>query len=277
MLRADADGVLERADIYRTPYMPAKGQFGLDGQGRRIQLVKFVDPAVNRNSYGTFIADAAGSPGRFFRCTYEVVLPNNVFVVPQRMAVSGDRMAMSSLLNHEDVDLAYTTRYETLSMFTTDDISPCLMTDSTYADIPVPLGTVMTTENVTNAASIDISPYFSIEPITLTMTDADTEELGSLCDLAAELLGLSGIDSEEDEGARPLVRNSVVAQGSPIWLNAPGAVGVEVYDSSGALMQRARITAGRSLSTVDWSPGLFFIRASDARGNPVGFGRVVVE
>lgn len=277
-LRTNADGVLERGDIYRTSYNLNMGHFGLDGQGRRYHRLPFWYTGGVGGSHGILIADTLGTPARFVRRNDQVVLPNNVFTIPQRFDVTGDQLAVSNLLHHEDVDLAYTTRYEGLSVFTTDDIDPCLMDDTTFAHIPVPLNPVMTTEEITTAVSVDVSAYYSIEPIALTLTTPDDEELVLLCEFVGELLGLNtGVNGTLAGETLPLIRNTLLARGTPIALNGTAMVTVEVYDSSGALTQRSLLNEERSLSTTTWSPGMYVIRAIDRNGSPLGIGRVVVE
>ncbi|HRH70765.1 MAG TPA: hypothetical protein PLB89_14785 [Flavobacteriales bacterium] len=276
-LRTNADGILDRGDLYRTPLVVRKGHLGIDADGRRYHRVYSLLPIVGPESHGMLIADTLGNPARFIRRDDQVVLPNNVFRIPQRIDVSGDRLVISGLLHHEHVDLAFTTRYESLSSFDTDEVFSCLMNDTMLAHIPVPLD-IMTTEDVADAASIDISAYYTSEPISLTFADEVLDELDPLCTFSTELLGLNvGLGDGSSVEIEPLVLNSIVALGSPILLNASGVHAVEAYDVHGTLVQRSTLVGSRSLATAGWAPGAYVIRALDKSGALLRIGRVVLE
>jgi len=276
-LRTDADGVLNGGDLYRTPLGLTRGQFGIDAAGRRFHLVNTIEPSTSASSQGMLVADTLSSPAQFIRRDDQVDLPNNVFIVPYAMDVNGDRLAFSGLLNHEDVDFAYTTRYETLSSVATDSVFSCLMDDTTFADLPIPLN-IMTTEDVTNAASIDVSAYYSSEPLVLSFTSVAPDPLEELCTFAGLLLqGTVGVHEDISAPQQPLVLNALVAQGVPLILNDPQANAVDVYDIYGALVQRSTLGGSRTISTTGWSTGVYLIRAVDRSGAPFRTQRVVVE
>ena len=276
-LRTDADGVLDRGDIYRTPLGLFTGQFGLDAQGRRYHFVNTTDLLTNATSQGILIADTLGSPARFIRRDDQVDLPNNVLLMPYGMDVAGDRLALSGLLNHEDVNLAYTTRYEMLTSIGTDSIFSCLMDDTTFVDIPVPMN-IMTTEVITDAASIDVSAYYSIEPLALSFTSVTPDPLEPLCTFAGILLqGGLGVDEGGPAPRSPLVLNSLVAQGTPLFLNDPDANAVDIYDIYGSLVQHSTLGGSRTVSTTGWSTGVYVVRAMDRSGSPFRTARIVVE
>lgn len=278
LLRTSTDGILERGDIYRTPLALTSGRFGLDGHGRRYHLVSVLDIATGSGSHGMLIADTLGTPALFVRRDDEVILPNNVFTIPQRFDVVGEQLAISNLLHHEDVDLAYTTRYEGLSMFTTDDIAPCLMDDTTLTHIPVPLDPVMTTEEVMDVVSLDVSAYYNVELTSLTLNVPEAEAVSPLCELADQLLGLStNTYSGSIANTSTLIRNSLVPQGTPILLNQDAVDRVEVYSSNGVLMQLSRLNNSHGVSTSALSPGMYFIRTIDKHGHLTGVGRFVLE
>ena len=278
-LRTDPDGVLDRGDLYRTPYSLQQGQLDIDGQGRRYHLATIAPTSPSQTySHGILIADTLGTPARFMLRDDQVILPNNVFNIPQRIHVAGNRLAVSNLLHNEDVDLAYTTRYEALSLFDTDAIDACLMYDTTFAHIPIPLDPVMTTTVITNAVSLDVSAYYTSEPLSLTLTPLDPDALEPLCPFVSELLAIpAGLSADAAEERSPLLLNSFITQGSPIVLNDLGATALDVYDISGVLVQRYRLEGQLSLPTAGWSAGVYVVRAMDGRGVPLRAERLVLQ
>lgn len=277
-LRTDPDGVLNSGDLYRTPMgIQIGGSFAIDAEGRRFHLANTFDLSTSIGSQGLLIADTLGSPAQFIRRDDQVVLPNNVFIVPQGMDVAGDRYAISGSLEHEHVDLAYTTRYETVASITTGSMYNCLMDDTTFAHIPIPLN-IMTTEDVTNAASIDISAYYSSEPLVVSFTSVASDPLEPLCTFAGQLLQINlGVDDAMSNSLAPLMLNSLVSQGTPLLVNDPQAELVDVYDSYGALVQHSTLGTGRSISTTGWSSGVYLVRAINSGGTPFRTQRVVVQ
>ncbi len=271
-LRTDADGTLDRGDLYRAPHAVLGGAFSLDDQGRRYHFVSTLGP-----TQGVLVADTLDNPAFYLRRADEVILPNNVFDVQHTMDVEGDRVALSGLLHHEHVDLAFTTRYETLASMETGALSACLFSDTALAHIEIPLE-IMTTEDIPNAVSIDVSSYYTSEPITLSFTALDPEPLEGLCAFASEILGVNlGLEESSTSEQAPLVLNSLVAQGTPVVLNDAKVNAVAVYDVHGALVQRTTIRAGRAIATTGWPSGVYILHAMDARGMPLRVGRVVVE
>jgi len=261
-LRTNADGVLDRTDIYRSPVNFYDASFGLDGQARRV---------LHQNN-GSFVADTTGAPGHLLQPVEQVVLPNNVFFLPNNMSTSGNRLAISGLLNHEDVNIAYTTRYESLLSFEGDDYTSCFMSDTLLAHIPVPLNT-MTTEQDTNAVSFDISELFSTEQVTLAFTDLGTEPYDAICAFTSEILGVQLGIAEGVSNTAPLVTQTLVQQGTPLLLNGNGVNQVDVFTASGKLVQRSQLNGSRTLQTTSWTPGVYVLRSvSDAR-----VAKVVVE
>ncbi len=278
-LRTDPDGVLDRGDLYRTPYGHFDGKFGIDALGRRYHLVN-TRPIVGLGagfSQGLLLADTLDNPAQLLRRADQVILPNNVFIAPHALDVSGSRVAVTGSLHHEHVDLAFTTRYETLASMETGALSACLFSDTALAHIEIPLE-IMTTEDIPNAASIDVSSYYTSEPITLSFTALDPEPLEGLCAFASEILGVNlGLDESSTSEQAPLVLNSLVAQGTPVVLNDAKVNAVAVYDVHGALVQRTNMSAGRAIATTGWPSGVYILHAMDAHGMPLRVGRVVVE
>jgi len=274
-VRTTPDGVLDRADLYRTPLVLRSGQFEIDGLGNRIVRVETRDSEWS-GSHGILIADTLGSDAQFVRRNDQVVLPNNVFVVPHQIDVLGDQLAMSSLLNHEDVNFAFTTRYEALTTFNTGGVMACFMNDTLLEDLEVPLA-IMTSADVPSIASVDISQYMTIEPIILDFIATPPETLDTLCVFAYDLLGINvGISDKLAEGSLPLLTRSLLPQGAPLLLNDIGVRTVEVFDTQGALIQQARLNGTRTLP-ANWPSGMYVVRGLNEIGFPLRTERLVVE
>lgn len=277
LLRTAPDGTLERGDIYRTPLAALSGHFGIDAQGRRYHRVGTVDPTNGALSEGVLVADTLGNPGYFLRRADEVVPPDNIQLIPQRMAVGSDRVALSGQLVHEHMDLAFTTRFESLGLLDTEDLTSCLMTDTTFSHTAVPLG-IMTVTDVVGAVSVDIMAYYSAEPLTTALTDLDPEPLEPTCPFIQQLLGIStGLAADGTVEQRPLVFNSLVAPGTPLVITDATAASVAVYDMRGTLMHRTSLGTDRNVSTAGWPAGVYVLHAQDRTGAQVGTGRVAVE
>jgi hypothetical protein len=274
-LRTASDGTLQRGDLYRTPYQTLYGHFGLDDQARRVHITH--NQWSNAPSHGLVVADTLGSPAQFLQRADEVVLPNNVFVLPQGMHVAGNMIALSSLLHHEHVDLAFTSRYETIMTLDTDEIAACLMSDSTLAHIPIPLS-IMNTVDLLSTVAIDVSTYYSVEPTEVVFTEVGTDALEPVCSFAAELLQEpTTVLAPTLSNELPLVVNTLVPQGSPIFLNIQGIRMVEVYSAHGSLVQRTVLNGSGTVATTDLPVGLYVLRATTPLGNGVRIGRVLIE
>ncbi|MBK8532557.1 MAG: T9SS type A sorting domain-containing protein [Flavobacteriales bacterium] len=267
VLRSAEDGTLDRGDLYRTPTTYVNADFfRVDAQGRRWN-----------GGEGVIVSDTLGNPAQHLERADQVILPNNVFVETLGLDVSGGRLALSGRLNHEHVDLAYTTRHETLASIDTDDLSACLMNDTVLTHVAIPLE-IVAQEDLLNAGAIDVSAYYSIAPSTLTMTDLDPEPMDGICAFASEILGVNiGMEERDNTERTPMVLNSFVAQGSPIHLNDPAAYAVTVYDVHGALVQRSALNASRTVPTSGWSTGVYILHALDGQGTPLRAGKVVLE
>ena len=277
-LQASSQGDLERVDIYRTPYYLQNLQFGLDSEGRRVHRVALTTPFTGIPSHGLFIADTLGSPGQLLRRDDQIVMPNNVFIPFGGMDVHNDRIALSGLLNHEHVDLAFTTRYEALLSFDTENVFSCFMNDTMLAHIPVPLE-IMTTENITNAVSLDVSAYYSVQPDTITLTSLDPEPLDTLCSFGYNLLGVEiGIAEGSLGTGIPLVKQTLVVRDRPIVLNDIGASVIEVWNTNGALIMDRNLHGElSSIPTTGWNPGMYMIRALNELGIPIRIERIMLE
>ncbi|MBL7947241.1 MAG: hypothetical protein JNN32_14345 [Flavobacteriales bacterium] len=263
LLKVGSQGQLHRADIYRAPSLILHSRLGIDDQGRRYQLV-LGQPPFDAGKHGILIADTLGNPSRYLRRNDVVVQPENISIHPQRLAVSGDRIAFAGLLNHEHVDLGYTTRYEALASFATDAIAPCLMEDTTYAHIPVPIDPVMTTTYLSTAASIDVSAFYSAEPVTIEWTASPQGELNDLCSFASSLMDLNVDvnDTKEDRDTR-LIVNSLVTRGQPVLLNTAVDGVLEIIDARGGRVDRVRMNGQRTLDTSAWAAGMYTLVVAD--------------
>jgi hypothetical protein len=263
LLKVDGQGQLQRADIYRAPSLILHSRLGIDDQGRRYQLV-LGQPPFSNGKHGILIADTLSNPARYLRRNDAVVIPENVFIIPQRLAVSGDRLVFGGLLNHEHVDLGYTTRYEALASFDTDAIAPCLMEDTTYAHIPVPLDPVMTTTSLTSAAAIDVSEFYAAEPVTIEWTATPQDELNDLCSFATSLMNINVDvdDTKRDVGTR-LIVTSLIPCGQPLRLNTPVDGVLDIIDAHGVRVHRARMNGLQSMNTSAWSAGMYTLVITD--------------
>ncbi|MBL7954207.1 MAG: hypothetical protein JNJ91_04145 [Flavobacteriales bacterium] len=263
LLKVDGQGQLQRTDIYRAPSLILHSRLGIDDQGRRYQLV-LGQPPFGTGKHGILIADTLGNPARYLRRNDLVVLPENISIHPQRLAVSGGRIAFTGLLNHEHVDLGYTTRYEALASFAPDAIAPCLMEDTTYAHIPVPIDPVMTTTSLSTAASIDVSAFYSAEPVTIDWTSTPLDELNDLCSFASSLMNLNVDvnDTKEDRDTR-LIVNSLVTRGQPVLLNTAVGGVLEIIDARGGRVDRVRMNGQRTMDTSSWAAGMYTLVITD--------------
>ncbi len=276
----DPDGTMLDLDIYRLPddIYPQYhgGAAGFDTMGRRYYKADHI--AGNSSSETQFIlqADTIGSPALFLRRNDQVILPNNVFVPLQHMDVHEDRMAVTAVLNHEHVDFAFTTRYETALLFDTDDLFSCILTDSTLEHIAVPLE-IITTSQPADAASIDISAYVDAYPITdYTISDLPTEPLEDLCTFAYNLLGIEiGLEEESPTGWE-LVRMTAIPAGSPIELIRPDVTRIELYNVNGQLLLDRTIGMDHNVTTDRIPTGIFFIRGHDRVGTVIGVQRLLI-
>ncbi len=282
LLRIAPDGDLERADLYRTPLiLPPFLQFAqldIDSEGRRFHRVNTHVPFTEEPSHGILIADTLGSPAQFFRRDDQIVLPNNVFIPFGGMDVLGDRVALSGALNHEHVDLAFTTRYEALLSFDTENVFSCFMNDTMLAHIPVPLE-IVSTESITNAVSLDVSAYYSVQPDTITLTSFDPEPLDTLCSFGYNLLGVEiGMNEGSPGTSIPLIRQTLVARDRPIALNEIGASFIEVWNTNGVLILDRNIHGDlSSIATTGWNSGMYMIRALNGHGTPIRIERIMLE
>ncbi|MBK9420945.1 MAG: hypothetical protein IPN44_07815 [Flavobacteriales bacterium] len=277
LLRSNADGVLDRTDFYRSQNALLNGQFVIDAQGRRIQMVRNSMAGSIYNFSGILVADTLGSPAQFIRKDDQLVVPNNALLTLQGMDLSGGALALDGLLVNEHMDLATTTRYGFHSTLVTDELASCLMDDTTYADIPVPLD-LMTTELVANAVAIDVAYKYSSVPTAFTLTDVGMDTLQTLCSFVNEiLLNQVGIREEDPSLETPLVMNTLVAAGTPIFINDARASTVAVHTSGGTLVHRSNLAADRTLPTTGWAPGVYLLRAMDAQGAQLRTAKVVVE
>lgn len=256
-------GQMQRVDLYRSPIGAFYGRLGIDDQGRRYHLV-LGQPPLNLGVHGILIADTLGNSARFVRRNDAVESPDNVFIFPQRLAVSGERFVFAGLLNHEHVDLGYTTRYEALASFATDAIAPCLMEDTMYAHIPVPLDPIMTTTSLTSAASIDVSAFYAAEPVTIEWTATPQDELNDLCSFASSLMNINVDvnDVKQDVGTR-LIVNSLIPRGQPLLLNTTMDGVLEIIDARGVRVHRARMNGLQTMNTSAWSAGMYTLVITD--------------
>jgi hypothetical protein len=256
-------GQMQRVDLYRSPLGAFYSRLGIDDQGKRYHLV-LGQPPLNLGIHGILIADTLGNTARFVRRNDVLVLPESISIHPQRLAVSGGRIAFTGLLNHEHVDLGYTTRYEALASFAPDAIAPCLMEDTAYAHIPVPIDPVMTTTSLTTAASIDVSAFYSAEPVTIDWTSSPLEEVNDLCSFASSLMNLNVDVNEPQVGADTrLIVNSLVTPGQPVLLNTAIDGVLEIFDARGGRVDRVRMNGQRTLDTSAWAAGMYTLVITD--------------
>jgi hypothetical protein len=275
----DPDGELLRADIYRSAHQLQNLGFKLDAQGQRYHLVRTqADPFLAVYKQALLRADTLGSAAQLFSRQDHVVLPHNVFIPFQAMDVMGEDLVLSGTLHHEHVDLAFTTRYESLLRFATDDLGHCFSQDSAMAHIPVPLS-ITSTQNLDNYASISVAQFYAVAPATSVTNPLPDEPLVDLCDLGSELLGLPiGFNEAPVALHRPLVHQNLVAAGTMILLHGDGAARVEVWTNHGTLKYTARISGDpMAIPTSGWSSGVYLVRALDHGGRPVAVQRIVLE
>lgn len=276
-LRTTANGDLDRSDIYRTTLALKDGHFGIDALGHRFHRVRTIDPSTGDQSNGFLVADTLNGAGHFFRRVDEVVHPNNVILVHQRMDVAGDQLVFSGPLLHEHMDLAFTTRYETLSVLDPEAPEPCLMNDTLLSHVAVPLN-IMTTTDMTQAVCSSLAQYYTSAPLGLSLITMPAEELVDLCPFAHELLGIIEDVPETTAGPdHPLVRSTLVARDTPIWITDPKMTSVVVHDARGAVVQSLRLGAARTIPTERLCPGIYFLLATDRAGALVRSARVIVE
>ena len=151
-----------------------------------------------------------------------------------------------------------------------------MMNDTTLAHIPIPLN-IMTTEVVTDAASIDITAWYSTEQYTSTFTTMDPDPLEALCTFAGELLGQPVGIHGSARAETPLVLSSFLAHGSPIIVNDPHVQAVAVYTTQGKLMAASALTNNRTISTAGWNTGIYVLRAMNNRNVVLRSQRIVLE
>ncbi len=262
----DPDGTLLNTDIYRTPYHLTPIDLCIDDEGKRYHLVRthFVHPEY---SHGLLIADTLGSHAIFKRRADQIVLPNNVFLPLHHMDLSGDQLAISGLLHHEHVDLAFTTRYETLLSFDTGDITSCFLNDTAFAHIPVPLS-IIATEEMTDAGSVDISQFFTSSDSTMSLQLLDPEPLVPLCEFGSDLLGIELGIGDVLYDQLPMVQQTLLSPGDPIRIIGAASVFAEVWDASGKLIHGMGIPNGTGIiPTNGWHSGIYLVRAIDRYNN----------
>ena len=203
--------------------------------------------------------------------------PNNVFLPLRYMDVFGDRIALLGHLHHEDIDLAYTTRYESLMTLDTEDITACFLNDTTlqYTSVPASL---ITTENITNAVSLDVLPYYTAMSFQLVPESLDAELTTDLCGLGSDLLGLgTGVDNSEITSPTLLDR-TIFRPGEEIIFNITVPATIEVWNSAGQLISgKSYHQHSAVLSTSGWKSGIYLIRGRDLQGLSLGLIRVIIE
>ncbi len=272
IVQVGANGELNRADLYPATGSAYQGDLVIDPAGRRI---------LRWDSYGPYptqilIADTLGSPGRWIRPTGVTIPPHQVRVLPDRIDIAGDKLAVRGSLRYQHMDLGNTFYYDVVGRYAVDEIVPCLMDDTLVQHIPVPFNLI----NIAvpeNLASLDVSAYYSSSPITLTWSDTDPGELEDLCTFIGDLIGSEvGIAERAGENA-PWVVNTLVPQGGSILFMNDDILTVEVHDMHGALVQRTTLNGARSLGTNGWPSGVYLLRAMPRDGSYVRVARVVVE
>jgi hypothetical protein len=275
----DPEGQLLRADIYRSALPLQNLGFRLDAQGQRYHLVRTQpDPFLAVYKQALLRADTLGSTAQLFSRQDHVVLPHNVFIPFQAMDVMGEDLVLSGTLHHEHVDLAFTTRYESLLRFATDDLGHCFSQDSALAHIAVPLS-ITNTQVLDDYASISVAQFYDTAPAPSVTNPLPDEPLVDLCDLGSELLGLPiGVSEAPRAAAQPLVHQNLVAAGTMILLHGDGTARVEVWTNHGALKYTARISGDpMAIPTTGWSSGVYLVRALDHGGGTIAVERVVLE
>ena len=279
LYKISSDGVMLQADIYRTPYFLSPWEFGLDAQGNRYDLVR---TQVNVSSpvflsEGLLVADQDGSNGYFIRRISQVVPPNNVFLPLRYMDVFGDRITLSGHLHHEDINLAYTTRYESLMTFDSQNITSCFLNDTTLQNTSVP-ASLITTENITNAVSLDVLSYYTAMSFQLVPESLNAELTTDLCVLGSDLLGLgTGVDNSVITSPTLLDR-TMYRPGEEIKFNITVPATIEVWNSAGQLISRKSYHQHSAvLSTSGWKSGIYLIRGKDLQGGSLGAIRVIIE
>lgn len=278
LLKIAPGGTLLRGDLYRTTHALGSGQLEIDGNGRRYHRVSAYAqfPSIERRD-GVLLADTIGSPGRFIQRADLLIAPNNVQFVPSSMAIRGDQMLLSGLVNHQHMDLGYTSRYETLISRQVDGSTPCMMEDTSLTHIPIPLDLIFTTTPITNITTIDISQEFETSPLTHDWATSDVEA-ETMCEFVSDLLGLStSVGSETLVRGVPLIRNTLVLAGQTIQLNASDSDLIEIYDLRGSIVHREQLNTSFEIPTTGLQTGIYMIRATKMNGEFVRTGRLVIE
>ena len=278
-----SDGDMERADLYRISYdlqsTLQKGDIGLDNEARRYYKANYWESALSGPVEKQLIvqADTIGSQAILLRRNDQVILPNNVFMTLGDIDVRNDRLSISGVLNHQHVDLAVTTLYEAAIQFETDDLSTCILTDSSLAHIPVPLN-LFATSQPTDAASIDISNYVDVYPMTAySITDLPADSLEELCTLTNNLLQIVGIGEGTTQNT-PLVDQTLIVAGSLLEIVHPDVNRIELYSANGQLILAKDISAhDRSLTLVKGISGLHLLRGFDQNDSMVGVQKMMIQ
>jgi len=263
-------GVLERVDLYRPGGFRESEKIFLGPSGDRFVFSRSSQSWATTGTMEIMIADTLGNDASL-KQRKEVLVGDNYYYGDWGACdVKNGRMLIADAFYKQHAVLSYLTKRESVLDMDMNDLTSCFFSDTTNAHTSVPLS-IMTTQDIATTWYDASQLWTWTNADTLTITDVTPPTFSDLCSFAV------GINKNPTSTEQQLLYPTLLTAGQPLTITADNVQRIEVWNTSGQLIQKHSVSSDRSVPTNTLAPGMYAVKAYGAVGSVLGTTRLVVD
>lgn len=254
-------GELLDASLYEVNLMAENARLTFDDAGNRLLF----------RSEELLIADTLGGDARLIKTKPVNVGSNTVTLNYKQTADYLDGSIIRDMtMIHQDQITAFSVYRSAQLRLPYDQLPSCYFEEDTIAHFQLPLSILSNTDN-TEISSVDVSAYYTIMDTTITTQTIQDLDWTDLCSFAL------GINENPTSTEQQLLYPTLLTAGQPLTIAADNVQRIEIWNTSGLLIQKHSVSSDRSVPTNSLAPGMYAVKAYGAVGRVLGTTRLVVE